>query len=111
MQRIRTALSGPPPGPSPLDEVDDDLRKRYHVQHAIKKANKDAQKPVLWVTSPGRSETVLQAYVGLPAPGWPDGSFVEIHLRASLPGRLARRIAVVFRRPHHNVTRLPEARW
>ncbi len=58
-----------------LDEVDDDIRKRYHVQHAIKKANKDAQKPVLWVTSPGRPETVLAAYAGLPAPGWPDGFY------------------------------------
>jgi hypothetical protein len=58
-----------------LDEVDDDLRKRYHVQHAIKKTNKDAEKPVLWVTSPGRPETVLAAYVGLPVPGWPDGFY------------------------------------
>ncbi len=58
-----------------LDEVDDDLRKRYHVQHAIKKANKDAERPVLWVTSPGRPETVLAAYGGLPAPGWPDGFY------------------------------------
>ncbi len=58
-----------------IDEVDEDIRKRYHVQHAIKKSDKDAQRPVLWVTSPGRPETVLEAYVGFPAPGWPDGFY------------------------------------
>ncbi len=60
-----------------MEDVDDNLRKKFHLHHSFKKAAKGAPtpKPLLWVVSPGRPEEVLAGYAGLPAPDWPRGFY------------------------------------
>ena len=60
-----------------IESVDDTLRKKFHLHHALKKAARSTPipKPVLWVLSPGRPEEVLGGYAGVSLPDWPSGFY------------------------------------
>ena len=60
-----------------VEAVDDNLRKKFQLHHALKKSVRSAAlaKPVLWVLSPGRPEEVMRGYAALPVPGWPSGVY------------------------------------
>lgn len=64
-------------GTPSIDNIDDNLRKKFNLHHGLKKSAKGAllPKPVLWVLSPGRPEEALQGYVGVPVSGWPSGFY------------------------------------
>ena len=60
-----------------VEGVDDTLRKKFHLHHALKKAGKGVPlaKPALWVLSPGRPEEVLRGYACTSLPDWPSGFY------------------------------------
>ena len=66
-----------------VEQLDDLLRKKFNLQHALKKAAKgekgekgaESAKPVLWIVSPGCPDDALRGYSGTPATDWPPGFY------------------------------------